>query len=110
MKYSLLIVALLLVGCQKVPTPVVLTVSTATGSVPNTTPAKPCVTGAIPATIREKTPQDSHDWNETHETSCPENMKTVLPSLREIRRDGDKSDNFSKWEAEHELCIPDGLR
>lgn len=91
-----------------VPAPVKLAAPCA----PN--PAKEIQDGKIHATIIDK--QSTHEplsWNETHKVDCGDDYRTVWPSYREEQHAGFfelSSDDEDKWEAEHTLCEPDGLK
>lgn len=63
--------------------------------------------GKVPATITERNSTNA-DWGETHEASCPKNMREVTPSLREI--EAASADDTIRWIDEHEYCIPDGVK
>lgn len=101
----LLFMLLLLVGCAAKPKPA------ATVSQPKKAPCAPNVTqeaqesrAPVRPMITEKNMRNA-SWDDTHEVRCPSNMRTVLPSDREL---AGHEDNFDEWYAEHEYCIPDG--
>lgn len=79
---------------------------------PQKAPCAPNVTqeirGVVHQTITEKTPANS-SWGDMHKASCPQNMRTVLPSLREFEIAEHKG-NVEQWYAEHEYCIPDEVK
>jgi len=64
--------------------------------------------GVVHPQITEKNLTNS-SWVETHNVSCPRNMRTVLPSSREfVDAMNDAHNDINQWYAEHEYCIPDG--
>lgn len=82
--------------------------------------APPYLIGAVPATITDdkQDPPEKRSWWSTHSVTCPDNMRMVRPSEREVRHgygvditspsyDIDSSIN---WRYQHITCIPDGLR
>ena len=68
-------------------------------------PCAPDVSGEMKVmrpTVTVVTPKNS-SWDETHKVSCPDSMRTVLPSIREMQgHDGDH--DFEDME----YCVPDG--
>ena len=68
-------------------------------------PCAPDVSGemkVVRPTITEVTPENS-GWDETHKVSCPDTMRTVLPSVREAKDTISQPGAFQKLE----YCIPD---
>ena len=76
---------------------------------PAKAPCAPNVTqeskGVVRPTITEKNTHNA-SWGETHEADCPRNMRTVIPSSREIS--AAEGGDIVRWIDEHEYCIPDG--
>ena len=102
MKYVVLFAAVLLAGCNR-PSQVQAKVD---APVAAKAPCAPDVNGemkVVRPTITEVTPENS-SWDETHKVSCPNTMRTVLPSVREVGDAISQPGAFEKLE----YCIPDG--
>ena len=102
-----LVLLYLLCGCSKSAQS---TLKAAAPCAPNVT-AQVRGSALMRAPVVDKRTDSRANWSDLHEARCPDNMRTVLSSTREYlaASDNGEAGDFSKWEAEHTYCEPDGV-